>query len=147
MDLTEADLAALAELNRLRALGPSPRRDQLEYRFSVELDARHRLAVYGSLAPGRKNHHQIAALAGTWEAGLAVTGEKLDRGWGAALGYPALRWAPAGERVEVQLFVSRELPDHWQRLDAFEGDEYLRIVVPVYAGERVTCLANLYGAR
>src|ERR1700733_10423453 len=48
-----------------------------------------RLAVYGTLAPGRVNHHQISALAGNWKRGT-VKGKLLSSGWGAALGFPGL---------------------------------------------------------
>ena len=39
------------------------------------MKADHRLAVYGSLAPGRPNHHHVAALGGRWFAYvLSATG-------------------------------------------------------------------------
>lgn len=72
----------------------------------------HHLAVYGSLAPGRSNHGQLAGLAGTWVAGT-VRGRLRDNGWGAGLGYPALTLAGDGEAIAVQLFVSADLPAHW----------------------------------
>lgn len=111
------------------------------------IHSKHALAVYGSLAPGRQNHHQLSALSGTWRTGLTVTGHLEDRGWGAGIGYPALVWSASGPPVAVQLFVSDELPAHWARLDAFEGDDYARIVVPVRDGDEVVALANLYAAR
>jgi gamma-glutamylcyclotransferase (GGCT)/AIG2-like uncharacterized protein YtfP len=109
--------------------------------------ADHALAVYGSLAPGRVNHHHLADLRGTWRADLWVTGHLEDRGWGAGLGYPALVWAADGARVPVQLFVSEELPAHWARLDAFEGQDYERIVVPVHGAAGIVTMASLYAAR
>lgn len=75
---------------------------------------------------------------------LSVTGELVHAGWGDDLGYPALRWSPGGSAVDVQLFVSADLPSHWARLDEFEGSEYLRIVVPVHSQDGVVALANLY---
>ena len=48
-----------------------------------------RLATYGSLAPGRPNHHQLDGLEGRWSKGH-VDGLLVDAGWGASLGYPAL---------------------------------------------------------
>ena len=33
------------------------------------------------------------------------------------------------------MFESEDLPAHWPRLDAFEGDEYRRIRVRVITGE------------
>lgn len=89
-----------------------------------------RLAVYGTLAPGRQNHGQLSELSGRWIAGQ-VRGELLEVGWGAEFGYPGLILDPAGPPVEVLVFESPELPDHWDRLDAFEGAGYRRVAVDV----------------
>jgi gamma-glutamylcyclotransferase (GGCT)/AIG2-like uncharacterized protein YtfP len=95
-----------------------------------------RLATYGTLAPGRENHGQLSELSGRWLAGQ-VRGKLLEAGWGAALGYPGLILDPVGPLVEVLVFESRELPDHWQRLDAFEGAGYRRVAVDVSTAEGV----------
>jgi gamma-glutamylcyclotransferase (GGCT)/AIG2-like uncharacterized protein YtfP len=89
-----------------------------------------RLAVYGSLAPGQSNHHQLAGLRGVWTAGT-VRGWLTEFGWGAAQGYPGLRLDPDGPVVAVQVFTSDDLPAHWARLDAFEGEQYARVAVEV----------------
>ena len=96
-----------------------------------------RLAVYGTLAPGRANHHQISALAGKWQHGT-VRGQLFSSGWGAALGFPGLILNPLGPAVEVGLFESAELPEHWARLDEFEGSGYRRVIATVNTegGER-----------
>ncbi|WP_034159454.1 gamma-glutamylcyclotransferase family protein [Sphingomonas sp. ERG5] len=94
----------------------------------------HRLAVYGTLAPGKPNHHQLAHLNGEWRAGK-VRGTLVEKGWGAALGYPVLMLAEDGDDISVQLFVSPDLPAHWARLDAFEGSEYRRVQVGVETAE------------
>lgn len=146
-DFRDADLDAIVELNALRAVGPSPRREQLEGQISARFSPQYRLAVYGSLAPGRSNHDQLQGLRGDWHSGCFARGELADRGWGAALGYPALRWSTSGPPVPVELFVSHELPRHWARLDEFEGADYLRVVAPVFAGTGVVAVANLYAAR
>lgn len=91
----------------------------------------HRLAVYGSLAPGEANARVLEPVEGTWLSGGRVRGRLHREGWGAAHGFPGLEWDPEGEPVPVELFVSRRLPFHWKRLDAFEGADYRRIVVPV----------------
>lgn len=142
-----ADLDAIVELNALRAVGPSLRRQELERHLSGRFSAQCRLAVYGSLAPGRSNHGQLQHLRGDWHSGFSVRGELVDRGWGAGLGYPALRWSASGAAVSIELFVSDDLPLHWARLDEFEGTDYLRIVVPVYSGASAVAVANLYAAR
>ena len=93
-----------------------------------------RLAVYGTLAPGRINHHQISALAGNWQRGT-VQGKLFSCGWGAAVGFPGLILDPLGPSVDVYLFESADLPNHWTRLDEFEGTGYQRVVTTVNTGE------------
>ena len=77
--------------------------------------ASHRLATYGTLAPGRPNHHQLDGLEGRWLEGK-VYGRLVAAGWGAGLGYPAL------------VLESADLPAHWTRLAEFEGAGYERVV-------------------
>ena len=89
-----------------------------------------RLAVYGSLAPGEVNHHQLAGLTGSWRRGT-VQGKRFESGWGSTLGFPGLILDPAGPAVDVQVFESPDLPDHWARLDEFEGPGYRRVVTKV----------------
>ena len=89
-----------------------------------------RFAIYGTLAPGRVNHHQLAGLQGRWQQGT-VKGRLLEAGWGAKLGYPGLVLDPLGPEVEVFLFELLDLPEHWSRLDAFEGSGYQRVVTTV----------------
>jgi gamma-glutamylcyclotransferase (GGCT)/AIG2-like uncharacterized protein YtfP len=89
-----------------------------------------RLATYGTLAPGQANHDQLAGLKGQWRQGT-VRGRLADVGWAAALGYPGLVLDPLGPLVEVHLLESAELPDHWPRLDEFEGTGYRRVVTQV----------------
>ena len=89
-----------------------------------------RLATYGTLAPGRVNNNQLAGLRGHWRQGI-VRGRLVEAGWGAGLGYPGLILDSPEQVVEVHLFESQELPDHWLRLDAFEGTGYRRVITQV----------------
>jgi gamma-glutamylcyclotransferase (GGCT)/AIG2-like uncharacterized protein YtfP len=93
--------------------------------------ANHRLATYGSLAPGRRNHFQLNGLKGRWFSGQ-VYGTLLNAGWGASLGYPALVLDPNGSAIDVHVFESDDLPAHWSRLDAFEGPGYQRLLTTVH---------------
>jgi gamma-glutamylcyclotransferase (GGCT)/AIG2-like uncharacterized protein YtfP len=95
-----------------------------------EAAANFRLAVYGTLAPGRSNHEQLAGLKGNWTTGT-VKGRLFASGWGAALGFPGLVLDADGPLVQVQVFESKELPDNWTRLDNFEGEGYKRALVNV----------------
>lgn len=144
---------ALSEVNDLRtradgagrAAGPPGEVGLLDRLF----DASCHLIVYGSLEPGGDNHHLLEDVPGTWREGW-VTGELREEGWGAAAGYPALRWIPAagdGEapRVTAHLLASERLPSLWDRLDRFEGPGYRRILVPFFAGGGgVAAVGNLY---
>jgi len=115
-----------------------------------ELERRHRvsrvLAVYGSLAPGRENAGQLAGLGGAWLPGT-VRGRLHPLGWGATAGYPGLRPEPDGDLVAVQVLVSPDLARGWARLDAFEGPDYRRLLVPVSTRDPAVCVANLYAVR
>ena len=55
----------------------------------------------------------------------------VDAGWGASVGYPALVLQADGPAIDVEVFESADLPDHWARLDDFEGDGYQRVVTTV----------------
>lgn len=109
-----------------------------------------RLAVYGSLLPGENNHHHVATLTGRWVEGT-VEGTLCDRGWAARQGYPGFVPGSSGDRVAVKVLESPGLPDAWERLDAFEGEAYRRILAPVEmtpgtgaGGETVWRVCNIY---
>jgi gamma-glutamylcyclotransferase (GGCT)/AIG2-like uncharacterized protein YtfP len=88
-----------------------------------------RLFVYGTLAPGRPNEHVLRDVPGTWEP-ATVRGKLLQEGWGAAVGYPGIIPSEDGEEVRGYVFTSADLPTHWDRLDEFEGEGYVRVLVP-----------------
>ena len=124
-------LLAAEMLNKL--LAGSSTRDLRQPQQTVErlLDfPSHRLAVYGSLAPGKKNHHMMAGMEGTWRK-ATLRGTLHNAGWGAGQGFPGFAWDGTDTPIAAQVFTSRDLPDHWQRLDDFEGPEYRRTLVPV----------------
>jgi gamma-glutamylcyclotransferase (GGCT)/AIG2-like uncharacterized protein YtfP len=104
----------------------------------------HKLFVYGSLQPGRENHYMLSDLKGEWMQGY-VTGDLINYGWGAGMGYPAMVWNPDGNKINGQLLISNELPNHWERLDELEGKDYKRILVPVIC-EGQTHIAYIYSA-
>jgi gamma-glutamylcyclotransferase (GGCT)/AIG2-like uncharacterized protein YtfP len=87
------------------------------------------LATYGTLGPGKPNHHQLSTLRGTWTTGF-VRGQLYQEGWGAIQGYPGLVLGD-GPKIKVDLLRSDDLPDHWSRLDAFEGVGYCRVTTKV----------------
>ena len=72
-----------------------------------------------------------------------MRGQLLQEGWGAELGYPGIVLDLDGPTVGVHLFESSDLPDHWTRLDEFEGSAYRRTVTTVSTGEG-DVLASIY---
>jgi gamma-glutamylcyclotransferase (GGCT)/AIG2-like uncharacterized protein YtfP len=102
-----------------------------------------RLATYGTLSPGGAYHRLVSGLAGRWIKAM-VDGELDPNGWGLTGGYPGFRWRPGGASVQVYLLESADLPDHWERLDEFEGPAYRRMVVPVMTDEGVL-FSYIYG--
>jgi len=111
----------------------------------LELDATHRLAVYGTLRPGRSNHHELADIDGEWLRGTVRGTLYDDVNWGPAAGYPGLVLDPEGPPVEVDLLQAAGLPDHWPRLDAFEGDGYRRVITEVItaSGPVAACIYTI----
>jgi gamma-glutamylcyclotransferase (GGCT)/AIG2-like uncharacterized protein YtfP len=119
---------------------------EAERRLEALFRTRETLAVYGTLAPGRSNHHVVAPLGGSWTEGW-IEGDLLAVGWGATLGYPAFRPRIGGPAVPVWVLTAETLPAAWPGLDRFEGPGYRRILVPVFTGERrLHTVANLYAA-
>ncbi len=104
------------------------------------------LFTYGTLAPGRGNHHVVSGIAGTWHA-ARMRGDLVDDGWGAAMGCPAIVPREDGPEVAGFVLISRALEAHWARLDQFEGEGYARVVVSVQldSGEQVR--AQVYALR
>ncbi len=95
----------------------------------------HRLAVYGTLAPGKPNSNMLDGINGSWSKGQ-VQGEL----WGRDDGVPLYRWQVPGSPVPVDIFESQELGDHFERLDRFEGRDYRRTLIPVDTeGRQVIC--------
>jgi len=127
------------------AAGGDPPRLRARLRTALDRPDQ-RLAVYGTLAPGRCNHHVLVPLGGRWSRGRVRgrPGRLGTRGGEPSL--PALDLDPEADEVEVHLLTSRLLPRHWARLDAFEGPAYHRVLTPVLLRSGLT-VANLYARR
>lgn len=87
-----------------------------------------RLFVYGTLAPGKSNAHVLADVVGTWER-ATVKGTVFQVVWGPASGYAGILLDDDDVEVPGLIFSSDDLPAHWERLDAFEGEGYARVPV------------------
>ncbi|MDW3193755.1 MAG: gamma-glutamylcyclotransferase [Cytophagales bacterium] len=106
-------------------------------------DLINKLFVYGTLGPGRPNEHWLTNIGGTFEEAY-VRGRLYPDGWGATLGYPALVIDPEGDVVMGHVFSSDNLPDHWQELDDFEGEGYLRVLTEVTLNDGSILQAYFY---
>ena len=105
-----------------------------------------RLVAYGTLIPGRSNHHMMAAMAGSWTR-VSIRGRLGESDWNGLSGLPAFVPDPAADAVEAWLFESADLPDHWAELDAFEGPGYRRVAIAVSDTEgRPLASAQVYEA-
>jgi gamma-glutamylcyclotransferase (GGCT)/AIG2-like uncharacterized protein YtfP len=136
---------ALIRLNILRTREPRDpvALDLLEGALDSLFFVSQHLIAYGTLAPGGPNHGLLADLRGEWRKGW-VTGELLEKGWSAAMSYPALRWCPEGANIPAHIFVSPDLPAYWRRLDDFEGLEYSRILAPFWTPDGQVLVGNVY---
>lgn len=94
------------------------------------MDANHRLAIYGTLAPGKPNHGEISDLKGIWTKGT-IRGKLITASQPPHTGLTGLILDPLSNKIDVDIFESAELPDHWPRLDAFEGSEFERVTTRV----------------
>jgi gamma-glutamylcyclotransferase (GGCT)/AIG2-like uncharacterized protein YtfP len=136
---------ALPRINLLRTRNDSDSvaEDLLEGALEALFGVSRHLIVYGSLAPGGLNHGLLADFQGEWKEGW-VTGELLERGWSAAMSYPALRWCPEGGKVPAHLFISDDLSGAWPRLDQFQELEYNRILATFWTQDGEVVVGNVY---
>ncbi len=130
----------LADLLPLLTAANRERGGAAERRLQDTFASDRRLLVYGTLAPGECNHHHLAGCPGEWTV-VTVPGRRTVRA------YPVFTFDPAAPPVAMQLLHSDGLPRRWAALDAFEGPDYRRILVPVFHDGRLRTVANLYEAR
>lgn len=86
------------------------------------------LFVYGTLAPGERNAHIMDGMVGSWQK-ASVRGQRFINGWGIHKLAPGFFPDPNGPIVAGLIFTSDDLPDHWARLDTFEGSDYERVEI------------------
>ena len=101
------------------------------------------LFVYGTLAPGQPNEHILREINGQWHR-AKVVGTLHEEGWGAEMGFPGIKLSREGSHVEGWVFSSDELGRHWDRLDAFEGEAYQRVLTKVALVDQRSIDAFIY---
>ncbi len=142
MDGMGSEIDRIVAVNRAR-LGLGQGRSKGGSAPALETAAGARLAVYGTLRPGQSSAHMLEPYGGSWRKGT-VTG--YQSGVCTADGCPGLAWDPAGDLIEVMVLDAPGLAGAWDVLDAYEGADYARLLVPVTleGGERV--LAQTYAS-
>ncbi len=139
--------AQLDAVNRARlGLAADDGGNALEAALEAAFEPATKLAIYGTLAPGKVNHHHIAELGGEWR-GAAVRGSLGAVPCGVHQALPAMVLDPAASPHPLQVLVCQRLADAWARLDAFEGAEMQRLLVPLEGDGGVTGVANIYALR
>ncbi|XPV68950.1 MAG: gamma-glutamylcyclotransferase family protein [Halarcobacter sp.] len=88
------------------------------------------LFVYGTLMPNCPNGHVLEKIVGRFVR-ATVKGKLVDAGWSAGMGYPGIKLDEQVDTVHGYLFYSSNLINHWDFLDEFEGEEFVRTPVRV----------------
>ena len=73
-----------------------------------------------------------------------MRGNLFESGWGAGLGYPGLVLDPEGGEVPGWVLTSEGLAGRWEALDAFEGEDYRRVLASVTLEGGETVAAFVY---
>jgi gamma-glutamylcyclotransferase (GGCT)/AIG2-like uncharacterized protein YtfP len=89
------------------------------------------LFVYGTLRAGERNAGELDRIPGGTRRVASTRGTLVTRGQGGPYTYPAITLDPAAPVVPGELFTAPTLEEHWERLDAFEGEEYRRVLTDV----------------
>ena len=86
-----------------------------------------KLFVYGTLKPDESMGHMLKAIGGTWEK-ATVQGKYIEAGSIQGFDYPGIILRDSGEDINGYVFISDNLSNHWNEIDAYEGPFYRRVV-------------------
>lgn len=133
------DLDKIIAINRQR-LGLDEHDKANDIKFTESCGAAIRLCVYGTLRPGEENFHLMEPLNGEWED---VTYPGYYTPPDDSYDYPRIAWTPEGDENPGKLITSPGLSSKWPNFDAFEGDDYCRILTPVES-KNGPVISNIY---
>lgn len=102
-----------------------------------------RIFIYGTLQPGKPNHHVMKGFRGSWTK-ATVTGSLKQEGWGAKQGCPGIVLGTSSEAVEGYVFQTEQIQDLLPVLDKLEGEDYVRVqtIASLESGDQVE--AHIY---
>ena len=101
----------------------------------------------GAPLPGSTATDFFTAWLATGAGGTCWAGNGALHDLCAALGFPGIVLDPQGGDVPGLVFTSDALGVHWARLDAFEGEGYVRVLANVRLDEGRRVEAYVYALR
>ena len=101
------------------------------------------LLVYGTLAPGESNHYMMKDIPGVWKTAY-FKGIVLKKDWGKWNGYPGIILDNEADEIKGYVFSSKDLKEHWDRLDEFEGKDYSRVKTSAKLEDGTLIEAHIY---
>jgi gamma-glutamylcyclotransferase (GGCT)/AIG2-like uncharacterized protein YtfP len=104
------------------------------------------LFVYGTLMPNCPNGHVLENVVGKFVP-ATVKGRLIDAGWSAGMGYPGIKLDEPQDTIHGFLFYSNNLMNHWDYLDEFEGEEFVRTPVVVERYDELDVDTYIYTLR
>lgn len=131
------ELLKLSDLNKRKEIAEITLENINQYNLSIDeqnflnqYQPENKLIIYGTLAPGKPNHHKMTHIKGEWKPAILKGGKLETKGWGADLGFNGFIPAPENEQTDIPCYVlfSDELNQNWAALDEFEGEGYKRIL-------------------
>ena len=99
--------------------------------------------VYGTLQPGMQNDEILKNLNGNWKKGY-VLGKLLNLDTGENYGYPVLELDNNGSKIYGMILESKYIEKNINKIDEFEGKEYLRVVSNIFFEDGSKTLAYVY---
>lgn len=147
-------MLCLSGLNRRKDVGEITIKTLSQYHLSPDeltfiekYTPENKLIIYGTLAPGKPNHHKISHIKGDWKSAVLKGGKLESKGWGADLGFNGYVPAKENEQTNISCYVlfSDGLIKYWEFLDEFEGVGYKRILAEYELGNGNKGVGYVYG--
>ena len=88
-------------------------------------------------------NHLLSSIGGSWEKGT-VQGEFIQANEIPGFPYPSVILDDDSSDVNGYLFSSKNLSNHWSRLDKYEGSSYERVMTKVTLDNGKTVDAYIY---
>ena len=101
------------------------------------------LLVYGTLVPGESNYSMIKNIPGKWNT-ATCKGKIIIKDYSPWKGCPGAVLDGDEDLIKGYVLSSKELKFHWERLDAFEGKDYSRVITNATLSNGKVIKAHIY---